>query len=132
MIVYRIPVGLFFPAPVAQGRQASPAHGLLPGAKGGGEHHQQRLHLGRTFLVVLIIFVVTTAVAYGDRNAFGQRGGVRVVATDAGLPGAVPAVSWSWLSRCRPGAEAGRRRGRGGRRGGNAGPGRGDHSAVCL
>jgi hypothetical protein len=33
---------------------------LLLGAKGGGEHNRQWLHLGQTFLVVLIIVVVVT------------------------------------------------------------------------
>jgi hypothetical protein len=47
-----------------------------------------------------------------------------------GLSDAVPDVSWSWLSGCRPGAEEGRHSGRGARRGGNAGPGREDHSAA--
>jgi hypothetical protein len=53
-------LGLFFPVPVAQGCQAPAGFALPPGAKGGGEHNRQWLHLGQTFLVVLIIVVVVT------------------------------------------------------------------------
>ena len=130
MIIYPIPVGLFFP------RGRSPKVDRCRrrtdcAAEGSGEHHDQRRRLGRTFLLVLIIFVVTTAVASADRKRLVNEGAsASLPRRKRQLPGAVSVVSWSWPSRCGPGAVAGRRRGRGARRVGTADPGRGGRSAV--
>ena len=97
---------MYFPAPVAQDCQAPAGLALLPGAKGAGEHNRQWLHLGRTFLVLLIIVAVND----GELLAVTQTPFVteEVSASLPVLSDAVPAVSWSWLSGCRPGAEKGR------------------------
>jgi hypothetical protein len=130
MVVYPIPDGL------SSSRGRSPKVDRCRrwtdcAAEGGGEHRDQRRRLGRTFLLVLIIFVVTTAVADAARKRLVNEGASAALPQKKGqLPGAIPQVSCSWLKRCRPQAEAGRRRGRGARRAGIADLGRGGRSAV--
>jgi hypothetical protein len=61
---------------------------------------------GEPFLVVLIIFVVTIWELLATQTRLVNE------EVSASLPAhsdAVPDVSWSWLSGCRPGAEEGRR-----------------------
>src|SRR5215203_4941198 len=104
MIVYPIPSLGWFPArPVARGWQVSPAHRPSPreaaSATGSGGVS------GEPSCWVLIIFVVTTAVAKGDRRCLVSVGAsASLPGWKRQLPGAVPAVPWSWPSRCRPGS----------------------------
>jgi hypothetical protein len=55
-------------------------------------------HLGRTFLLVLIISVVATAVADAARKRLVNEGASAALRQRKGqLPGAIPQVSCSWL-----------------------------------
>jgi hypothetical protein len=55
--------GLFFPAAGSQGGPVPAGQLTDSGPNGGGGHCHWRLHLGRTFVVVLIMSVVVTAAA---------------------------------------------------------------------
>jgi hypothetical protein len=129
MIVYPIPVGLFSrgqsPGVDRCRRRTAPSPREAASTTGSGGVS------GEPSCWVLIIFVVTTAVAKGDRRCLVSVGAsASLPGWKRQLPGTVPAVPWSWPSRCRPGVVAGSQRGRGGRRVGIADLGRGGRSAV--
>src|SRR5215207_1984862 len=97
-------------------REAGVARRTDCASEGGGEHHDQCRRLGRTFLLVLIIFVTTAVADAARKRLVNEEASLALPQRKGQLPGAIPQVSCSWLKRCRPQAEAGRRRGRGARR----------------
>jgi hypothetical protein len=78
--------------PVAQDREVSPRSDCA--AKGGGDHNHPWRGLGRTFLLALIIFVVTTAAARGDRKRMvNEAASASVPLSKRELSGAIPQAS---------------------------------------
>ena len=96
MILYPISVGRFSPRfrlpKVDRCRRRTDC-----AAEGGGEHHGSVSVSGEPFFLVLIIFVVTTAVADGANKRWSTRGRSRRCHEGRALPGAVAEVSCSWL-----------------------------------
>ena len=103
MIVYTNPV------PRGRSPKVTRCRGRIgAAAEGSGEHHDQRRPSRANLPPVLIILVVTTAVAEAARKRLVNEGASAALPGRTGrLAGAIPQVSCSWLSRCGPGAVAG-------------------------
>jgi hypothetical protein len=92
MIIYPIPVGPFSP------RGPSPKIGGVAAQRLrrqiSGDHNYPRRGLGRTFLLALIIFVVTTAAANRDRKRMvNEAASASVPRSKRELSGAIPQAS---------------------------------------
>jgi hypothetical protein len=99
-------------------------------AEGTGEHHHQRRCLKANLPPCLDHLRGNEVAVALTEHLINELASALLPPRERELSNAVPEVLSSWPSNCGPAAEAGRRRGRGGRRVGTADPGRGDHSAA--